>query len=324
MFWLRASAALSGRRVFLAVCSGLALVAAATLPLVAADDDESEVPIGTFYLKPDLGPDRRPVEPPDARGEPGAGYGTEAASEAVEELFKTALAALEAGRKASAQRLFERLIARAPDSARAAEARRYLAALYLVPGEKPAPAEGRGKTLRPGAEGRPAGEAPKSLLLARRSSGTPAPAAVEEQFVAEAGDRVFFSEGSAELGGRAHAVLAAQARFIMRRLDLDATIEGHADDAPLTLEQQDRLSEARAEAVRRRLIEEGVEQARLEIAPWGRDRRLSRCPAPECEAQNRRAVTVLILAGSRRTSGPMGDRPSAIPLTGGDAADATQ
>ena len=45
-------------------------------------------------------------------------------------------------------------------------------------------------------------------------------AALEEQFITEAGDRVFFSAGSAELGSRARGVLQAQARFIKLRPDL--------------------------------------------------------------------------------------------------------
>jgi peptidoglycan-associated lipoprotein len=127
-----------------------------------------------------------------------------------------------------------------------------------------------------------------------KSGGTHIPASVEEQFVLDAGDRVFFSAGSAELGVRARTVLQAQARFIAARRDMAALIEGHADDGMAGSDEQVRLSQARAEAVRDRLIAEGIGPERLVAVARGRDAPVSACPDPACAAQNRRAITMLV------------------------------
>ncbi|MBN8913549.1 MAG: OmpA family protein, partial [Rhizobiales bacterium] len=110
----------------------------------------------------------------------------------------------------------------------------------------------------------------------------------------EAGDRVFFSAGSADLGTRARGVIQAQARFLMRYPNLYAAVEGHADDGAVSDDETLRLSESRAAVVRDRLIAEGVDAARLVAYGRAREERVSDCPEPECLAQNRRAVTVLL------------------------------
>jgi outer membrane protein OmpA-like peptidoglycan-associated protein len=112
------------------------------------------------------------------------------------------------------------------------------------------------------------------------------------EFQTQVGDRVFFSEGSAELGTRARTALEAQAAWLKRHSAFSVTIEGHADDAGAAAHNQD-VSWRRAEAVRRRLIESGVAAQRIFIVAYGRDRLIAECTAPGCSAQNRRVVTVL-------------------------------
>ena len=123
--------------------------------------------------------------------------------------------------------------------------------------------------------------------------GTAVAANVEEEFIATAGDRVFFAVESAELGQRARVVLAAQARWLAQRVDLIAVIEGHADDGPLSKEQLVTLSQARAAAVRDRLIQEGIAASRLSVLPKGRQQPVADCASSDCAAQNRRVVTIL-------------------------------
>ncbi len=113
---------------------------------------------------------------------------------------------------------------------------------------------------------------------------------LRQEFQFTAGDRVFFAETSIELGARARTVLAAQARWLVRHPDQMVTIEAHADDGG-TRERDVALSERRGNAVRERLLEEGVEAARIVVQSFGRDRPVATCNAPECAAQNRRAVT---------------------------------
>jgi outer membrane protein OmpA-like peptidoglycan-associated protein len=110
------------------------------------------------------------------------------------------------------------------------------------------------------------------------------------EFQTLVGDRVFFSEGSAELGARARKALAAQAAWLARHPSLGVTIEGHADDPGADDHQ---LSQRRAEAVRQRLIETGIAPERIRTVAYGRQRLVAECAGSACGAQNRRAITVV-------------------------------
>jgi peptidoglycan-associated lipoprotein len=110
------------------------------------------------------------------------------------------------------------------------------------------------------------------------------------EFQALVGDRVFFSEGSAELGARARKALRAQAAWLAQHPAVRVTIEGHADD-PGGFDHQ--LSEHRAEAVRQRLIEAGIAPERIRTIAYGRRHLVAACENPLCPPQNRRAVTVV-------------------------------
>ena len=116
--------------------------------------------------------------------------------------------------------------------------------------------------------------------------------ALAAEFQTTAGDRVFFSETSAELGARARTVLAAQARWLQAHADLAVTIEAHADDEG-NRELDVRLAERRGQAVQERLIEEGVAPGRIVVQAFGRDKPVATCSSTECAAQNRRVVTRL-------------------------------
>lgn len=218
--------------------------------------------------------------------------------------FDAAMKMLDAGDKAEAQRRFEQLIADAPNSKPAAEARLHLGRLYRAQAtagsQDSAPAaKAQARVLpwsgdqeaeaRPAAFVEPSPPIPRSVLLRARVSRV-----IDEAFLADAGDRVFFSSGSAELGIRAQGVIRAQARFLKQRPALAAMVEGHADDGPLSEDEILELSNARAEAVRDQLMAEGVSEDRLAVFGRGAEERVANCPAPECMAQNRRAITILL------------------------------
>ena len=112
------------------------------------------------------------------------------------------------------------------------------------------------------------------------------------EFQTQVGDRVFFSDGSAELGTRARTALEAQAAWLKRYNTIPVIIEGHADDAGPESQNLE-VARRRAEAVRRRLIESGVAAERIQAVAYGRERLIAECTAPSCTAQNRRAVTVV-------------------------------
>lgn len=153
-----------------------------------------------------------------------------------------------------------------------------------------------------------------SLALPAAPSVEPLPvgpavaANVEEDFISTSGDRVFFAAGSAELGQRARVVLASQARWLSAHGELVAVIEGHADDGAMPKDGLVQLSQARAAAVRDRLVQEGIPAARLTLTGLGRQFPVSDCPSPDCSAQNRRVVTTLKIRGSA-TAKP---RPAAV------------
>lgn len=291
----------------------------------AQDNQEfREVPIGTFTIgKPHDG--FSVVEPPagvpeakDDESDNGSGRWffqrwekTSPPQDAPADLYSDAMKALDAGHTDEAQRLFERLVAEAPASTEATEARQHLGRIYRGVAAKPsqpaeaAPVAGPPLTSTDTAtgalpwstQGAPATTAsvntapvlPRSVLYRARVSS-----AIDGQFLSDAGDRVFFSAGSANLGVRARAVIQAQARFLIRHPELSAAVEGHADDGALPDAETQRLSDERAAVVRDRLIAEGVEADRLTAYGRGREDRVSDCPAPECLAQNRRAITVLL------------------------------
>jgi peptidoglycan-associated lipoprotein len=110
------------------------------------------------------------------------------------------------------------------------------------------------------------------------------------RFATEAGDRVFFAENSAVIGGRARALIENQARWLASRQDLKITIIGRADDGGPENEAR-LLSAKRADAVRNVLVANGVAASRIVIdARGGRDP-IATCSSPMCQAQNRQAET---------------------------------
>jgi peptidoglycan-associated lipoprotein len=245
--------------------------------------DERETLLGTIEILPDrLVPKASPDDPrsPDA-------------------LFAAAIAELQNERFSDARRLLELFVVRDPQHPLVPEARRHLWELYQLDSKPP-------KEAAP-AEPAVMSESPPGLPTARSVAGArPIGGRLEDSFMLEAGDRVFFAPRSAELGSRARSVLAAQARWLKRNSGLSAVIEGHVDDQALDAGGVDRLAEERAQAVFRRLVEEGVAADRLAVSPQGTARPVATCRSPECAAQNRRAVTVL-------TAQRLSELPSAAP-----------
>lgn len=226
--------------------------------------------------------------------------------ERAEELYLDGIEKLQAGRRAWARRTFESVIARYPRTTAAVRARRKLGDLL---GEVDAPTANVPAVSPPRAPPHALPRPPEITPPAR--AVVPGPkwdremqrsAAVQANLRMEAGDRVFFSSGSAALGSKARTALAAQARWLSQHRGLEATIEGHADE-PGTDEQNLVLSTQRAEAVRQRLEEEGVAPARLEIVARGRTRRVAICNDPACRAQNRRVITIVFVSGTHRRLG---------------------
>lgn len=206
-------------------------------------------------------------------------------------LFVAAMTELQGARFDEARRLFELFVVRDPQHPSVAEARRHLSELYQIE-SKAVLHDGPTETAAmPEVEPvvTPVVPVAARVVAIPRSVG----GKLEDSFMLEAGDRIFFSPRSSELGSRARSVLAAQARWLKRNAGLSAVIEGHSDDPALDDGALDRLAAERANAVFQRLLEEGVAPERLAIAPQGKTRPVAVCKGADCAAQNRRAVTVL-------------------------------
>lgn len=115
-------------------------------------------------------------------------------------------------------------------------------------------------------------------------------------FVKDVGDRVFFAENSASIGGRARAVIEAEARWLKARPDVKIKIIGRADDGGSASDAH-ALSEKRAAAVRDKLIESGVPAERLAVEARGDLDPVATCRNALCQAQNRNAETLIAPLG---------------------------
>jgi outer membrane protein OmpA-like peptidoglycan-associated protein len=252
----------------LVVSLGLAMVGIGLMTAGASRADEREVLLGTVHAS-EL---PLPPLPASRESDPRA-------------LLSAALERLALGDRPTGQRELEILVGRHPNTPEAERARRVLAELYrdgggtVRPTAGPPATDDRGR----GADGWEASVRPRSALA--------------EKFRVEVGDRVFFSEGSADLGARAITLIAAEAEWLKRQPQLVAVVEGHADD-PGSDEENRRVSSARAEAVFNKLLANGVRPEQLRLVARGRAQRIAPCAEAECAAQNRRVVTNIVPRGA--------------------------
>ncbi|RUP09685.1 MAG: OmpA family protein [Hyphomicrobium sp.] len=183
--------------------------------------------------------------------------------ETAAELLEDGLDALSDHADESGRRLLDRVVSDYPGTIEASRAKRAIAALDS--GE-PIPDE----------------RAQIKAGLAERTGE------YRRAFLVDVGDRVFFAENSAILGGRARSIVEGQARWLNARPDLTVQVIGRADEdggrTALTA-----LSLQRAQAVRDRLVAAGIAENRIEVKAAGNADRLAVCGGPLCQAQNRNA-----------------------------------
>jgi OOP family OmpA-OmpF porin len=80
--------------------------------------------------------------------------------------------------------------------------------------------------------------------------------------------RIFFSNGAASLSARAQAKLTRNAMWLQRHANRNVVVEGHASTTGALAANQ-KLSEARAKAVKDFLVEQGVDESRIESVGFG-------------------------------------------------------
>ncbi len=116
-------------------------------------------------------------------------------------------------------------------------------------------------------------------------------------FVAQSGaDHVLFGYDSYELDDEARSILGKQAEWLARYPNVRITVEGHADERG-TREYNLALGDRRATAAKNFLAAQGVGPARMSTISYGKERPAVDGSDEAAWAQNRRAVTVVAVAG---------------------------
>ena len=113
-----------------------------------------------------------------------------------------------------------------------------------------------------------------------------------EYFQNLVGDTVLFTVDQSGLRPDAISILNGQVKWLREKKFLPITIEGHADEQG-TREYNLALGARRATAVREFLLAKGIEQDRISIVTYGKERPLRVCSNEGCWSKNRRAVTVV-------------------------------
>ncbi len=108
----------------------------------------------------------------------------------------------------------------------------------------------------------------------------------------EVGDRVFFDYDQSGFKKEGIETLKRQARFLIANQNLTVTIEGHCD-ARGTREYNLALGERRAYSVKSFLTSLGVEDSRISIISFGKEKLQSLENNEKAWAQSRTAITTL-------------------------------
>jgi OOP family OmpA-OmpF porin len=114
-------------------------------------------------------------------------------------------------------------------------------------------------------------------------------------------DAVHFEHGSAKLQEDSYGLLDQVALTIKAHPEMKVRVEGHTDDTGPEVVNR-RLSQNRAESVRRYLIRKGVQPGRVEAKGYGETRPLERGTSEEARAANRR-VEFVVIEGSEPSHG---------------------
>lgn len=111
-------------------------------------------------------------------------------------------------------------------------------------------------------------------------------------FERDIGDRVFFGYDSAKLSDKAMMTLDHQAEWLKDHDEFSIMVQGHTDERG-TKEYNNALGARRAEAVRRHLVEHGIDATRIQTTSFGKERPAVIGNNDAAWSQNRRAVTAI-------------------------------
>ncbi|OYX34015.1 MAG: peptidoglycan-associated lipoprotein [Caulobacterales bacterium 32-69-10] len=155
---------------------------------------------------------------------------------------------------------------------------------------KPPPAPAATPYTPPPSEAPPPPPPPPPPPVSQGQVG-PIPGSMED-FVATAGDRVYFDTDQFTLRDDARAVLDRQAMWLQRYPQVVIRIEGNADERG-TREYNLALGARRAESVRAYLASRGVAAGRVTTISYGKERPIDGGSGEDAWARNRNAHTAL-------------------------------
>ncbi|MDR1561229.1 MAG: OmpA family protein [Holosporaceae bacterium] len=112
-------------------------------------------------------------------------------------------------------------------------------------------------------------------------------------FIANAGDRVFFAFDKSNVSQEAEATLLRQAEWLKKHETRKVLIEGHCDERG-TREYNLGLGERRADAAARFLIDHGISGDRVRTISYGKDRPIAAQGTPE-EIYRMNRVTISVI-----------------------------
>lgn len=211
-----------------------------------------------------------------------------ASTQTSDEMLREGLEALSDHQPDEARQFFQRILKIYPHTRASAAAERELA------------------RLQDGGDGEPSADLisdgppdtdPKARNEALRERTEQQAKRLRRSFVTAVGDRVFFAENSASIGGRARAILESQARWLKVRPELTVKLIGRADDGGNAAAAQ-ALAVKRGEAVRDKLLEFGLPANRIVLEPRADQDPIATCRTSLCQAQNRHVETLIGSPGS--------------------------
>ena len=124
------------------------------------------------------------------------------------------------------------------------------------------------------------------------TEGTGVVSGSQEDLIVNVGDRVFFDYDQSRFKNEGVETLKRQAKFLLKNLDLTVRIEGHCDQRG-TREYNLALGERRAFSVKSFLVSLGVEESRISVISYGKEKPQSSGENETSWAQNRTAITVI-------------------------------
>ena len=119
----------------------------------------------------------------------------------------------------------------------------------------------------------------------------PIPGSIQD-FVINAGDRIYFDTDKYTVRGDAAPVLDAQAAWLRRYPSAHVRIEGNADERG-TREYNFALGGRRANSVKDYLVAHGVEPGRIDTVSYGKERPIDPGESEDSWAKNRNGHTAI-------------------------------